>query len=643
VRQELPFQVKGDPAELRGQLDGAGRIGGAIVSEDPRRTVAELAKGMEAAGALIESLEEEAANLRHDLERATAGLRAAQTEVSSSAGNLEEKERALSRAQKELDDLRAENSDLRRRHSDEQLRLSNEHINELAAVRRRLEEQRRLDVEAASSESRLDSLKEEFRRERDAVEARHREEVETLKQASEHWEERLRTGYREQEERHAAELEAVRREAEERIGELERSLEEEVERLVAEEKSASGERQEAALRVLRNAAAGRELELQKDYQAVVETQQAEIESLREELEASRRSAEDSRRQELREVKALAENRERELRKAQASKLAEAKADADRRVAAIQAQREADNRALQARHEEESARLRRGFEEQLVQEDERRKSETWALEERVEEFKIHRDTELRAFSARLKELESSRLAQKSSAEADMERVVERFGAEISTYENRVGELQEALQESETLRDDLERQLDAHRSGPAAVEPSGEPPEDEQPAEDEPADHPREIEVEKILVQERIQDLEARLREAREESRRTAEGLESALESLNRLSDPERRLREGISLFNASEHARTVASISKSLGLPRVHVGLDDGTPGKPTLTFLWSEMAWRRYVSDPTEGIEEPRVYLAGTGDEPSEIEESERQANARMDARGRLTLGVQAR
>jgi hypothetical protein len=201
----------------------------------------------------------------------------------------------------------------------------------------------------------------------------------------------------------------------------------------------------------------------------------------------------------------------------------------------------------------------------------------------------------------------------------------------------------LQESETLKEDLERQLDALRFGPAAVEQSGGPPDEEQAAEDEPVEDLREIEAEKILAEERIQDLEARLREAQEQSRRTAEDLESALESLNRLSDPERRLREGISLFNASEHARTVASISKAFGLPRVYADLDEGTPGKPTLTFLWGDMAWRRYVSDPTEGIEEPRVYLAGTGDEPSEIDESERQPNARMDARGRLTLGVQAR
>ncbi|HZF56875.1 MAG TPA: hypothetical protein VEZ19_00215, partial [Rubrobacter sp.] len=270
-----------------------------------------------------------------------------------------------------------------------------------------------------------------------------------------------------------------------------------------------------------------------------------------------------------------------------------------------------------------------------------------LEERVEEFKIQRDTELRAFSARIRELETARLSQKTSAEEDLERVVEQFGSEISTYENRVAELQEALQESEKLRQDLERQLDALRSGTAGVEPSiappGGQPDEEQVSEDEPADDLREIEAEKILAEERIQNLEARLREAQEESRRTAEDLESALESLNRLSDPERRLREGISLFNESEHARTVASISKAFGLPRVYAGLDDGTPGKPTLKFLWGDMAWRRYVSDPTEGIEEPRVYLAGTGDDPAEIEESERQPNARMDARGRLTLGVQAR
>ena len=121
------------------------------------------------------------------------------------------------------------------------------------------------------------------------------------------------------------------------------------------------------------------------------------------------------------------------------------------------------------------------------------------------------------------------------------------------------------------------------------------------------------------------------------------MQRALESLDRLSDPDRRLREGIALFNESEHARTVASISKAFGLPRVHADLDDAAPGRPTLTFLWGDMAWRRYVSDPTEGVEEPRVYLTATGEDPAEVEASNRQPNARMDSRGRLIIGIQAR
>ena len=55
------------------------------------------------------------------------------------------------------------------------------------------------------------------------------------------------------------------------------------------------------------------------------------------------------------------------------------------------------------------------------------------------------------------------------------------------------------------------------------------------------------------------------------------------------------------------------------------------------------MAWRRYISDPTDGVEEPRVYLTGTGEDPSEVEPSTRHPNARMNSRGHLTMGVQAR
>lgn len=615
------------------------------MSGEPRDQVGELAKGMEAASALIESLEEEVANLRRDLEQASVALKAAQEEVSARGRALEERERTRAVAERKVEDLRAELGELRARHSDEQLKLRNQHISELSGLRRKLEDQRRADVEAASSEERVATLKEEFRREREALEQRHRAEIEALRTSSEQWEEKLREAYREQEERHEAELESMLLEVGERKEEVERHLREDFEQRYGAERRAADERQEASLQALRNAAAGRELELQKDYQAVVEAQQAEIESLREQLEEKTREAEETRQQELRKIKAQAESREREIRQVQASKLLEASKAADRRVASLQAQREADNRALRARHAEEIARLRREYEERLVAEDERRKQETWALEERLAEVRIQRETEVRAYTARLTELEAARLAQKTSAEEDLERVVERFGEEISDLENRITALEESLQESETLRGELESELARFRilaERGEALRASVVPRQGPEP-EDEPDGRLRELDAEKLLAEERISDLEARLREAQEENRRNTERLEEALESLERLSEPERRLRDGISLFNASEHAKAVASISKALGLPRVYAGLRGEAPGKPVLTFAWGDMAWRRYVSDPTEGIEEPRVYLTGTGDEPSEIEGTDSQPNARMDAQGRLMLGIQAR
>jgi hypothetical protein len=608
---------------------------------EPRDPDAELVRGMEAAGALIGSLEEEVANLRRDLEQASVALRAAQEEISARGRALEGK----NDAQKTVEDLRGEIDVLKSWHSKEQLRLRNEHTSEVADLRRQLEEQRRADVEAASSEERVATLKEEFRREREALEQRHKAEMEALKTSWEQWEEKLREGYQEQEERHKVELETTRAEIDERKAELEQELKEEYERRFAQQQREASERHEAALQALRNAAAGREVELREDYQAVVETQQAEIESLREQMEQRSRETEELRKKELREVKALAENRDRELRRAQAAKLSETSESAERRIASLKAQREADNKALRARHAEELARLRREYEERLAAEDERRKLETWALEERLEESRIQRDTEVRAYTARLEELEAARLAQKTAAEEDLERVVKRFGEEISELEGRITGLEEALEESEALRRELATELAGLRPRAESGEPSlaDRSSRERRETAHEPERRLEELDAERVLAEERISDLETRLQEAQEESRRNAEELERALESLRHLSEPERRLRDGLALFNTSEHARAVASISKALGLPRVHAGLAGDPPGKPVLTFVWGDMAWRRYVSDPTEGVEEPRVYLTGTGDDPAEIEAPDREPNARMDAQGRLMLGVQAR
>ena len=335
---------------------------------------------------------------------------------------------------------------------------------------------------------------------------------------------------------------------------------------------------------------------------------------------------------------LADDRERELRDAHAARLSEANEDVERRVATLRAQREADNRALLARHAEETSRLRREYEERLVAEDERRKSETWALEERLAEARVRRETETRAYNARLTDLEAARLAQRSSAEEDVARVVERFGAEISALEDRIAELQDALSEAHAARagipaEAVEQEMSAARGGGAIEDGQA------RAASENLVD---ELDARRILAEERAADLEEQLRAAREEGRRDASELEEARVKLRSLADPGRRLREGIELFNASEHARTIASISKAFGLPRVHAGTDVGDLTKPVITFAWEGVEWRRYVADPTEGVEEPRVYLVGTGDDPGEATETE-SPNARMDAQGRLTLGVQAR
>ncbi|MDQ4106871.1 MAG: hypothetical protein M3157_06845, partial [Actinomycetota bacterium] len=355
-----------------------------------------------------------------------------------------------------------------------------------------------------------------------------------------------------------------------------------------------------------------------------------------ELEHASTTAEERRRKELKELKRLAEGRERELRRVQAARLAEEKETAERRIAALKAQREADNNSLKERHTGELAQVRRTLEQRLAAEEERRRTETAALEERLQGLRTQRESEARLYRERLEELERERVADKATLEEGFEERLAQVEREKARLEDRIAELQDALEESGAieaeLREALGRSAPRRREAPRMGA-----------AEEETGDTPREATAQ-ARSEESYEALQARLREVEEEVRRRARELEQARESLKKVADPEQRLRAGISLFNESEHTRTVASISKALGLPKVHVGPGGSSASaNPTITFAWSDMAWRRYVSDPTEGVEEPRVYLIGAGDDPAEIRSSGLQANARMDARGRLILGVQAR
>ena len=257
-----------------------------------------------------------------------------------------------------------------------------------------------------------------------------------------------------------------------------------------------------------------------------------------------------------------------------------------------------------------------------------------------EAALQRETELRAYTARLKELEAARLAQKSAATEDLEQVVERFGAEISDLRK---PHQRTGRDPARVRGEQERPGGiagrAPRRTPRSRPATAQHGRDDTADEEQGRPPGRRRGAEDTRRGEGPGPGSQALR-PREESRRNAEALRNALENLGRLSDPERRLREGIALFNESEHASTVASISTGLRPPEGPRRPRRRTPGKPTLTFLWGDMAWRRYVSDPTEGVEEPRVYLTGTGEDPTEVEASSRQPNARMDSKASRRAGL---
>jgi hypothetical protein len=101
--------------------------------------------------------------------------------------------------------------------------------------------------------------------------------------------------------------------------------------------------------------------------------------------------------------------------------------------------------------------------------------------------------------------------------------------------------------------------------------------------------------------------------------------------------EHKISSAVSLFNASEHPRTVAGIARSLGLPEVSVLPVAGMPSAVTVLIAW-ELCWYRYEVDLSDEI--PSVRVAGQGYELDELEPGERQPNALADDRGVLSLAT---
>jgi hypothetical protein len=99
--------------------------------------------------------------------------------------------------------------------------------------------------------------------------------------------------------------------------------------------------------------------------------------------------------------------------------------------------------------------------------------------------------------------------------------------------------------------------------------------------------------------------------------------------------EHKISSAVELFNTSEHRRTVAGVSRSLGLPTVAV-LPSAVRASVVAVVVSWELCWYRYEVDLSD--DEPSVRLADQGYELEELPAEERSANARADENGTLAL-----
>jgi hypothetical protein len=94
------------------------------------------------------------------------------------------------------------------------------------------------------------------------------------------------------------------------------------------------------------------------------------------------------------------------------------------------------------------------------------------------------------------------------------------------------------------------------------------------------------------------------------------------------------------FNASEAARTVAGLTRSLGRPSVSVGSAAGSPNEVRITVAW-ELCWYQWGVDL--GDEERQVFEIDKGSELEQLDRPARQWNAGMGENAQLVIGLRRR
>ncbi|MDQ2631169.1 MAG: hypothetical protein M3Y75_09395 [Actinomycetota bacterium] len=93
------------------------------------------------------------------------------------------------------------------------------------------------------------------------------------------------------------------------------------------------------------------------------------------------------------------------------------------------------------------------------------------------------------------------------------------------------------------------------------------------------------------------------------------------------------------FNASDAGRTVARLTRTLGVPRASVGAAAGSPGQVRVTVAW-ELSWYQWGVDV--GDETRPVFEIAKGGELSQLDAAARQWNAQVGADGKLRLAREA-
>jgi hypothetical protein len=104
-------------------------------------------------------------------------------------------------------------------------------------------------------------------------------------------------------------------------------------------------------------------------------------------------------------------------------------------------------------------------------------------------------------------------------------------------------------------------------------------------------------------------------------------------------PAERLARAAQRFNASEAARTVAGLTRTLGSPRVSIGAAAGSPSEARVTVAW-ELCWYQWGIDLADELRP--VLQLDRGDELDQLDGSARQWNATAGEGGRLALGLAA-